>query len=202
VFAHPNSKKRVDGWKIFDTPVHPVRILRKKGSVLPDTLKSISSLETPAHLETISVLYVPTDSWLDPAGEKLHGLTVLTFYHLDKTYSILYSPHGLPFSSVEPVIKALTETAGHECLAILHNWDHIVLPLLGDVNLGKEKGNQIVQAIKPKFWFRTHDELKEKEGLVGVILKRTREELDSVQELAGDAVTVRQLASGESVVLV
>lgn len=202
MFAHPNAKKRVDGWKIFDNPVHPIRILRKKASVVPDSLQSLSSLSTPKQFENISVLSVPTNSWLDPARDALHTIIVLTFRHLDKIYSILYSPHGLPFSAVEPVIKALNATPGHECLAILHNWDHIVLPLLGDVNLGKEQGNQIVQAIKPKFWFRTHDELKEKEGLVGVILKRTREDLDSVQTLAGDAVTVRQLASGESVILV
>jgi hypothetical protein len=201
VFAHPNAKKRVDGWKIFNEPVHGVRILRKKDSAFPDTLRSLSSLQTPEHLERISVLYVPTDNWLDPAQDKLHGLTVLTFRHLHNTYSILYSPHGLPFSSVQRVIDALKETTGHECLALIHNWDHIVLPLLGDVNLGKGHGNQIVQAIEPKFWFRTHDELKEKEGLVGKILKRTQEDLDSVQNLAGKAVQVRQLASGESIVL-
>ena len=139
---------------------------------------------------------------------RLHGLTLLTFtvpYGADAgqhTYSILYSPHGLPTSSLSKTIAALNALPSHTCLALLHTFDLITIPLMGKVNLGVQGSAEgIVKALKPKYYIRTHDELKTKEGLIGKVLQRKRETPESVQAYLGNVTQVRALESGESLQL-
>ena len=225
IFGHPGAKKRIDEWKIFPNPVNPTRIYHKKDSPLPDSLHDLASRSKASEVQLekapkdVYVLYLPTDSWLDPAGEKLHGLTLIYFTTAEHTYSILYSPHGLPGTALDKTVQALRDIPTHTCLALLHNFDFIRLPLLGTVNMGRESGKDIVQRLKPRFYIRTHgeppcsrhassadqhyhvDELKQKEGLVGAVLQRTRETLESMQTFIGDLTTVKILQSGESIEL-
>lgn len=45
------------------------------------------------------------------------------------------------------------------------------------------------------------DELKEKEGLVGKLLRRIREDVDSIQAISGSSTKAITLASGDSIQL-
>ena len=166
VFGHPLAKVRVDGWQIFDNPVIPFRVYKKGDlSPLPDTLYSLAKKAQAADQQLtalprdVSVLYVPTDDWYDAAGDRLHALTIILFtagVPTEKTYSLLYSPHGVPISALEKSIEALNALPYHRCLALLHGWDHIALPWpLGKVNLGKDSGKNIAERLMPKYWLRT-----------------------------------------------
>lgn len=163
VFGHPGAKKRLDEWAVFQHPVVPTRIYHQKDSSrLPDSMHNLAAKagSSEDQLATIPkdvhLLYIPTSSWLDPAGEKLHGLTLIYFTTAHQSYSILYSPHGLPGPSLDPIAAALNALPNHKCLALVHNFDFIRLPLLGPVNLGKESGKDIVERLKPKYYIRTH----------------------------------------------
>ena len=165
VFGHPGAKKRVDEWKVFSNPVVPVRMYhRKDGSSLPDSMSNLAAASDASdpHLSKIpgdvGVLYLPTDSWLDPAGEKLHGLTIISFTASDHLYTVLYSPHGLPGSALDNTVSALHALPNHTCLALIHNFDFIRLPLLGTVNMGRESGKDIVERLRPNLYIRTHGE--------------------------------------------
>ena len=165
VFGHPRAKARVDGWQIFNKPVAPFRVYRNQDlNPLPDSLTSLAELAEWRDTEgtglppNVSVLYVPTDSWIDPAGDRLHALTIITFTvgnEDQQTYSILYSPHGVPISALERTLSAFDALPHHVCLALLHTWDHVSLPLLGHINLGKDSGKMIARRFKPKYWLRT-----------------------------------------------
>jgi len=221
VLGHPNAVSRVKKWKIFDGPIVPFRIFSHKSgaSALPDPLAGLaagtgaiqqvsadsSKSKHPGLPMSVAVLYIPTDDWLDPAGNKLHGLTVLTFTAKDHTvYSILYSPHGLPTSALEPTIQALQNLTNHKCLALVHGFDDVRIPVMGKVNLGVASGKGIVERLKPAYWLRTHDELKEKEGIVGATLKRERRSSTDVQSALPDStpVVVKALESGQTLTLV
>lgn len=239
----------------------PVRIYKRasKESALPDSLAELltrqavqgqqepppassaaaaASAKEMAILSNVGVLYIPTDSRLDPAGDKLHGLTVLTFTAravgeqavqsggpTATTYSVLYSPHGIPTSALQPTFEALHSLQNHECVALIHGFDNIRIPLLGKVNLGRESGTGIVETLRPTYWLRTRersphahlhlvaavltcspsdapytptdDELKEKKGIVGATLKREQWTADEVQSEVGAGTRVRVLESGE-----
>ena len=74
VFGHPQAKARVDKWKIFDSEVIPFRIHSAKSDPLPDTLADLAQRAqhpSAGHaLADLAVLYIPTDDWMDPAGNQ------------------------------------------------------------------------------------------------------------------------------------
>lgn len=213
VFVQPHGKARLDGWQIFDEAAAPIRIYSNDDSIaLPESLRSLghaagwTDLMIDKLSDDIGVLYVPTESWLDVAGGRLHGMTVLTFETTTEaegkqTYSVFYSPHGVPVSALKPVMDALNALDRHQCLALIQSWDAITLPLMGQVNLGKEVGSDVVAAMHPKYWIRTHDELKQKSGIVGRTLRRVREDTASVQAIIGDSTTALMIANGASLQL-
>ncbi|KAL7006207.1 hypothetical protein EMMF5_004328 [Cystobasidiomycetes sp. EMM_F5] len=208
VFGQHHAKNRVDGFKIFDRPLAETRTYSssaKDSHPLPNPLSQLANeagWSDHSLPDDIAILYIPTDSWVDIAGAKLHGTTCITFTDAstDTTYSIFYSPHGVPASAIAPVNEALNTTPNHECIAVIQSWDAIVLPLMGQVNLGKEVGGGVVELLQPKYWIRTHDELKHKSGVVGKTLHRDREDLASIQAFLGYDNTTKavELPSGGS----
>lgn len=219
VFGPPRVKQRVDGWKHFAlragvTPVAVRSFDRSTGGRLPGkTLRQLGEeakwpeaalSRAPDH---VSLLYVPTDDRFDPAGDRLHGLTVISWLSSDDAVSsIVYSPHGLPASAIAPLVKAYPPSTTQRYLALIHHFDRITMPLLGVVNMGpRESGIELVAKLKPKKWIRTHDELKKAEGAVGRILRRQRGSRESVQALVEEAgltgTDVLVLESGQSIAL-
>lgn len=227
VFGHPRAKQRVDKWSIFDLPAGSTPVAGptydwSEGHSEDDGKarlpgKTLHRLGEEAGWPTnilsrmpdyISLLYVPTDDRFDPAGDRLHGLTVISFLSPSSSSacsvsSVVYSPHGLPRSSITALATAFPPSPRHRYLALIHHFDRIVLPFLGVVNAGpRTSGIEIVKALRPQRWIRTHDELKKAEGAVGRMLKRQRGSKESVSEMLKetgvDDVEVVELESGES----
>jgi hypothetical protein len=174
VFARPNAKKRIDSWKIFDKPPATIRHFNPKvdTSDLPDSLLQLASRagwsesQRVSLPDDVSLLWVPTDAWFDGTGDKLHGVLVLRFnipasahtrtIDSETSYSILYSPHGVPTSAVARVMGALNALQDHECVALIHHFDDMHIPAIGAVMRGVQAGADLANAVKPKYWIRTH----------------------------------------------
>lgn len=109
-----------------------------------------------------------------------------------KRQNILFSPHGLSPSSLP--LSLTSSTSSHsasitsqdidleeeriETLLLLHGIDTI--SLLGiTINLGYKNALSLIEALagEVKYWFRTHDEEKLGEGIVGTLLKRIRKKI-------------------------
>ncbi|KAK9900601.1 hypothetical protein P389DRAFT_192864 [Cystobasidium minutum MCA 4210] len=215
VFARQSAKKRIDNWKIFSRPVAKVRQYNPKGdiSALPDTLLQLANRadwnqEVVNTLpEDVSLLWVPTDDWLDGTKDALHGVGIIKFdvpasvdgSQSAQCYTILYSPHGVPASAVSKVFAALNALPRHSCLALIHHFDDIYIPILGgSVFRGLQGGADLAMAIKPKYWIRTHDELKTAEGLISKLQRRVRNTIKEAQDLVSADIKVVELANGES----
>lgn len=186
--------------------------------------------------QDVSLLWIPTDDWLDGTRDALHGVAVIKFdiqasedgSQSAKSYTVLYSPHGVPATAVSKVFAALNALPDHTCLALIHHFDDIYIPILGgSVFRGLSGGADLAMATKSKYWFRTHgmssfdvsigpqctvtacvrvandssntaDELKTAEGLISKLQRRVRNTIKEAQDLVSDDIKVVELANGES----
>lgn len=172
VFARRNAKNRIDSWKIFEEPVAQIRQYssnpKDATADLPDSLSSLAKLagwseeRQKSVPSDVSVMWVPTDAWFNPTGDKLHGVAIIKFdvpegQDRDPTsYTILYSPHGIPPTALEKVLDALNAIPGHQCVALLHHFDQIKIIGAGSVFLGLDSGASLASLVKPHYWIRTH----------------------------------------------
>lgn len=213
VFARKDAKKRIDHWKIFDKPVAAVRHYNPKvdTSHLPDTLVQLARRAewhddiVDSLPDDVSLLWVPTDAWFDATSDALHGVAIIKFdlpgqskNDDTKCYTLLYSPHGCPASALATNLAALDALPHHECLALIHHFDEVYIPPIGSVFRGLQGGADLAIAAKPKYWLRTHDELKTAEGLISKIQQRVRNSAKEAQELVSEVVKVVDLSNGES----
>lgn len=86
----------------------------------------------------------------------------------EKTLSLIYSPHGVPYSLIRPYASShLVSTAALPLTALLHSFDRVENPwwLGGNVNAGLPGGVEIVQNLMAKYWISAHDEDKDNSGL-------------------------------------
>lgn len=181
VFARKNAKKRIDHWKIFDKPAATVRQFNPSvdTSTLPDTLVQVANRAgwsdegVDALPEDVSLLWVPTDGWFVRTGDSLHGVAVIKFDEPasspnspSKSYTILYSPHGVPATAVSKVLAALDALPNHQCLALIHHFDEITIPPIGSVFTGLQGGADLAMSAKPKYWFRTHGPLHQAQCMI------------------------------------
>ena len=86
----------------------------------------------------------------------------------EKTISLIYSPHGVPYSTLRPYASShLVYTAALPLTALLHSFDRVENPwwLGGNVNAGLPGGVDIAQSLMAKCWISAHDEEKENTGL-------------------------------------
>lgn len=86
-----------------------------------------------------------------------------------KAISIIYSPHGLPLSDLQPYIEThLVRLAGALPLTILfHSFDHAQNPWYfgGNIMTGMYGGADIARALMARCWISAHDEEKDDRGL-------------------------------------
>ncbi|KAJ7292085.1 hypothetical protein C8J57DRAFT_1113835 [Mycena rebaudengoi] len=196
VWAVPNAKRRIESWKLLADPVAaitPSRLtLRELGRSAGWAQKKIESVP-----DDVSAMYVDAPGRWDPAGGRLHGITLLTFPTPVGQRAIGYAPHGTAASAAARISAALGSVP---CIALLHGFDHIQLPLFGEVNFGLQSAAALVKEMQPTRWIRTHDEPKRAEGVVGRMLKLDRQGVAAAEKVVGDAQTVAMvLACGESV---
>lgn len=81
--------------------------------------------------------------------------------------AIIYSPHGLSASAVEP----LAENKNIRTLCLLHG-DHDIRLAGAQLSLGEKNGREVVKRTRSKYWVATHDEVKHGNGLVSWFLSR------------------------------
>jgi hypothetical protein len=118
--------------------------------------------------------------------------------------AIIYSPHGIKGSDLQPV-----KAAGINTLALLHGLHDVRIWMTKQLNLGALNGLEAVNASGAKYWIATHDEVKKGGGFIAPLLRRTRYTLaDAVKtesQKAPDKVPdyeFVELGSGDGLILV
>lgn len=102
-----------------------------------------------------------------------------------KPISIIYAPHGLPFSDLEPYIRShLVRIGALPLTVLLHCFDHAQNPwyLGGNIMAGMEGGAKIARALLARTWISAHDEPKDDQGMSVKQLKVKRSEAADVRK--------------------
>ncbi|KIW93439.1 uncharacterized protein Z519_06044 [Cladophialophora bantiana CBS 173.52] len=132
-----------------------------------------------------------------------------------KAISIIYSPHGLPLSDLQPYIQNhLVRLAGALPLTLLlHSFDYAQNPwyLGGNIMAGMYGGAEIARALMARCWIRAHDEPKDSRGISVKKLRVRRISVDEVRRhlwegeegewlrKRGWTCDVRQLGAGREI---
>ncbi|ETI20524.1 hypothetical protein G647_08561 [Cladophialophora carrionii CBS 160.54] len=100
--------------------------------------------------------------------------------------SIIYSPHGLPLSDLQPYIQNhLVRLPGALPLTVLfHSFDYAQNPwyLGGNIMMGMYGGAEIARAVMARCWISAHDEQKDDRGLSVKKLRVKRIGADEVRK--------------------
>ena len=131
--------------------------------------------------------------------------------------SIIYSPHGLPLSDLQPYIQNhLVRLPGALPLTLLfHSFDHAQNPwyLGGNIMTGVYGGSEIARTVMARCWISAHDEQKDDRGVSVKKLRVTRILPDEVRKhlwkgehgewlrKKGWSCDVRQLEVGKEMVI-
>lgn len=92
----------------------------------------------------------------------------------EKTLSVLYSPHGVPFEDVQSYASShLVLEAALPLTALIHSFDRVENPwyLGGNISAGSPGGLQIARSLYAQTWISAHDADKNNRGLS---VKQTR----------------------------
>ncbi|OCT48432.1 hypothetical protein CLCR_04047 [Cladophialophora carrionii] len=104
--------------------------------------------------------------------------------------SIIYSPHGLPLSDLQPYIQNhLVRLPGALPLTVLfHSFDYAQNPwyLGGNIMMGMYGGAEIARAVMARCWISAHDEQKDDRGLSVKKLRVKRIGADEVRKHLGE----------------
>ena len=168
IYARSRAAELVRCWKYFDI-VYDIPNLH--GEKLDWTSSSIGSL--PAWLGMFEL--APKED-----SASLHCALVFTFdtengtktrhskYPEGYAEAILYSPHGILPSHVQPLLDAAPPI---NPLAILHGMDEI--GALGQkIGLGAQNGLLVQKMCNAKYFLPTHDEVKKAGGIFSPFLRR------------------------------
>lgn len=102
-----------------------------------------------------------------------------------RAISIIYSPHGLPLSDLQPYIQNhLVRLPGALPLTLLfHSFDRVQNPwyLGGNIMAGMEGGAEIARELMARCWISAHDEPKDDRGISVKKLRVTRISADDVR---------------------
>jgi hypothetical protein len=102
-----------------------------------------------------------------------------------KPLSVLYTPHGLPLSDIQPYIRHhLVRIGALPLTLLLHSFDQIQNPwyLGGNIMAGAAGGAEIARALMARCWVSAHDETKDDQGLSVKQLKVKRMQADDVRK--------------------
>ncbi|KIW22526.1 uncharacterized protein PV07_12404 [Cladophialophora immunda] len=160
------------------------------------------SSSVPSHQKSLSsVSSVPNLAPITPARPK--------------AVSVIYSPHGVPLSDLQPYIQThLVRLAGALPLTLLfHSFDYAQNPwyLGGNIMAGMYGGAEIARALMARCWISAHDEPKDARGIGVRKLQVRRISVDEVRrhlwtgedgewlKKRGWTCDVRQLEAGAKV---
>ena len=196
VFAAPTAASRMKAWKHFD---FVAEIPRFTGN-----WRQSSSEPLPKWLGVSRVAYAGSDLLY------YHQAIMLTFGEEDAE-AVIYTPHGVSPTDLEPVAKANPKIS---TLALLHGLQDIKLG--AQLNMGAHNGLKAQRLLRAKYWIGTHDEIKKGGGLVSWFLDRKmvtlKEAIEREKEERGNALTgtgleamsdvlFEELRNGESLIL-
>ncbi|PSN71704.1 hypothetical protein BS50DRAFT_569347 [Corynespora cassiicola Philippines] len=118
---------------------------------------------------------------------------------------VVYTPHGIPYTALEPIANA--EPPLHT-LAFLHGLHDVSISAAQQLNLGAKNGVLAQRLLRAKYWVATHDEVKRGGGLVSWFLRRKVWKLEDALKEAGveadddfEDVRFEEVGNGESRVL-
>jgi hypothetical protein len=213
VLATPKAYATIKSWGHFDTVVEVGRFSgdwrerNEEGEVLPDWV-GVSRVAYQGNDLKQNLLYY-------------HSAVMIAFSSLSTSPSstteeaeaeaIIYTPHGISPSDIEPVSKANPKI---KTLALLHGLQDISLG--AQLNMGAHNGLKVQRLLGAKYWIGTHDEVKRGGGLVSWFLDRKvvslKEAVEREREEHGGGlegskleglseVRFEELGNGESLIL-
>ncbi|KAF2176342.1 hypothetical protein K469DRAFT_607398 [Zopfia rhizophila CBS 207.26] len=129
----------------------------------------------------------------------------------EKTLSVIYSPHGVPFDIIRPYASShLVAEAALPLTALIHSFDRVENPwyLGGNISAGSPGGLEIARNLFAQAWISAHDADKDNRGLsvkqvrmrkfaVDEIKKMLQEGLEERKSKVSVQTDVVTLASGE-----
>jgi hypothetical protein len=92
----------------------------------------------------------------------------------EKTLSVLYSPHGVPYEDIQPYASChLVNEAALPLTALIHSFDRVENPwyLGGNISAGSPGGLRIARSLYAQTWISAHDADKNNRGFS---VKQTR----------------------------
>jgi len=210
VLATPKAYSAIRSWGYFDT-------VREIGRFGGDWREGGSGGDVVP--EWVGV------SWVAYAGGDLlyyHSAVMITFqsssFELEtidgreeEAEAVIYTPHGISPSDIEPVSTA---TPKIRTLALLHGLQDISLG--AQLNMGAHNGLKVQRLLGAKYWIGTHDEVKRGGGIVSWFLDRKmislkeaieKEREERSESLKGSGleglgeVRFEELGNGESLIL-
>lgn len=123
----------------------------------------------------------------------------------ERTLSLVYSPHGVAYSVLEPYASThLVQQSALPLTALLHSFDRVDNPwyLGGNIAAGVPGGSEIARQLIAKCWVGAHDEEKDNRGVSVMKLKVRRMEVEEVRqslEEKGISAKVARLQPGAEI---
>jgi hypothetical protein len=102
----------------------------------------------------------------------------------ERTISVLYSPHGVPFEVIEPWVSShLAPESALPPLAMIHSTTVVDVPwyLGGNMATGCPGGLEIARQLLPTVWIAAHDEGKEFSGTASKNVWKTEYDIMDAQ---------------------
>jgi len=204
----------------FDTPTPPVRPRTSPGlgsnpapeTTRPTTAKSGTRPTTPKRPLTSKSVFGRSDNSNNPPTESrpitprfvsARANTIVPSpnpitHQTEKTVSVLYTPHGVPYQAVQPWASThLVSLAAHPLTLFLHGFDSVYGPWYvgGVMTAGLPGGLDIVRQLLPRVWLGAHDGEKKIRGAVAKKVQRKNFALDEVEKAVGEALSANGKAA-------
>ncbi|KAE9365121.1 hypothetical protein N431DRAFT_387109 [Stipitochalara longipes BDJ] len=167
VFAADIAFSTVQSWKHFETVVSIPEFGAGDGDGSLDW-RTASSTEAP-HLPSWLTVWRISGPKRPPA---LHWAVCIVFdvgeTSQGQAECVIHSPHG-PYLEDVDVLKRLDPLV--KTLALLHTTKESWYYRWGKANMGAKHGAQVAEAVGPRYWISTHDELNTTTGFNKWFLK-------------------------------
>jgi Beta-lactamase superfamily domain len=155
VYAPAKAAALIKSWQHFDTVV-----------LMPDMnsldWQSLSTAPLPSWL-TVARIMSRTDALY------YHSAILLAWKTNERAECLVYTPHGVKPDAIVPLLSAEPPI---DTLALIHGLHDVSLKMTQQLNLGAHNGLKVQRALKPKYWFGTHDEVKKAGGFIKFMLRR------------------------------
>ncbi|KAI9673959.1 MAG: hypothetical protein M1817_002165 [Caeruleum heppii] len=105
---------------------------------------------------------------------------------LDRTISVLYSPHGISYAQIRPYASShLVSEAALPLTALLHSFDRVQNPwwMGGNISSGLPGGVELARNLLARVWISAHDEEKEVGGMATRPVRTRKYHPDEVRDL-------------------